>query len=281
MDLWIACVVMVVLSVAAFEIGRRIGHGGKPRRLAVGLVVLVLIGAYLAWARDGIWLVRLLPVSAVIIYGNPLPWLAAMLAGAICAERHTPRWRRGVLAVAVVGFGSIGPMRALVNHPPDTRPWWQNGVAIQSAPATCSPAAAATLLSHYDIDTDERDMARLCLSTDKGTHLFGLYRGLSLMARERNLEPVVLDTSLDELRDRSEWLPVIAGVRLTRDLHDRDPRYQQRWGWDVGVMHTLVILEFPDDEHVIVADPGAGLERWSLKGMRELWANEVIYLQPR
>lgn len=278
MDLWIACIVLVFLSVASFEVGRRVSAGHPHRRVALGLLVMTLIGAYLLWARDAAWILRLLPVSAAVIYANPLPWLTAMLAGVIWSQRSLPRWRRGVLAVAVIGFGSIGPMRALFNHPPDTRPWWQNGVAIQSAPATCSPAAAATLLSHYDIDTNERDMARLCLSTDKGTHLFGLYRGLSLMAREQNLEPIVLDVSLDELRDRSEWLPVIAGVRLTRDLHDRDPRYQQRWGWDVGVMHTLVILDFPDDEHVIVADPGAGLERWSLKGMRELWANEVIYL---
>ena len=63
MDLWIACAVLVFLSVASFEVGRRVTAGHRHRRVALSLIIAALIGAYLLWARDAAWVLRVLPVS--------------------------------------------------------------------------------------------------------------------------------------------------------------------------------------------------------------------------
>lgn len=45
-------------------------------------------------------------------------------------------------------------------------------------------------------------------------------------------------------------------------------------------MHSVVLVGFEEGERVVIADPGAGIERWSMRGVEELWTGEVMYLEP-
>lgn len=262
----------------AYAIGTRVSRTAAT--LAMGMAAGSVL-LFLLFLRDSHLVLRLLPVSGVPIYGDPLPILAAAIAGLAGARIEGPRWRRAVLLTPIVLLSMLGPARLLLNEPPPTGNRWDaSGVCRQTTPVTCVPAAAATLLMHHGItDASETEMARLCLTTERGTHLFGLYRGLTLKVRNAGLDVVVDHATLGEL-DRLA-LPAILCMKLTEEIDRRDPRYRRRWGWQLGVMHTVVLYELTDDGRAVVGDPGAGRERWSMQSLHDLWTGEIVSLQPR
>ncbi|MEM1356380.1 MAG: cysteine peptidase family C39 domain-containing protein [Planctomycetota bacterium] len=150
---------------------------------------------------------------------------------------------------------------------------------VATATRTCTPAAATTLLSYHGVETSEEQLAELCLTSEKGTHLTGLYRGLSLLAPEGHRVRVESLIVL-ELMGRPDALPAVVSLKLTQEIADRDPRFVQNWGWDVEVTHTVVVIGFPNEQIVAIADPGVGRETWTVRGLEELWTHEVIYLEP-
>lgn len=278
-DLLIASLILLVISAAAFYLAWRVGR--LPKRwpeIVLGAGAVALTVSYLLLLRDSIGLVWLMPVSAVPVAGDPLPVFAALFAGLLAGQAKIPRWRRAVFAIVVVAAGWYGPVSAMTNRPPKTFVSWEAGVCLQSTTSTCGPAAATTLLHYAGVETTEAELARLCLTTDHGTHLTGLYRGLSLLAPP-DTHVRVRHMSVAELMAGQDLLPVIASLRLTAELAQRDPRFVTEWGWDVGVTHTVVIFNFPQKDKVRLGDPGVGMETWRVRGLKELWTGEVIYLE--
>ncbi|MEM9109912.1 MAG: cysteine peptidase family C39 domain-containing protein [Planctomycetota bacterium] len=278
LDLIIAACIVAALSLMTCILGYRLGRIEKHwPSIALLIATGLLYGLYLLFVRDSVLLVQLLPLSAVPILGDPTPWMASLAAGLLLAQHRVMLIRRAIIAGLVVAMGWHGPVRALTTTPPETYNTWNQGVCLQSTFSTCGPAALATLLKQHGVKTDETTMARLCLTNDKGTHLTGLYRGLTLKAPAGTAVHAA-QLGVDELIATPERLPAVASLMLTRELAEAEPRYVEDWGWDVGVMHVVTLLAVDEEGYVLVADPGVGPERWNPEGLRELWIGEVLYL---
>ncbi|MEM9348539.1 MAG: cysteine peptidase family C39 domain-containing protein [Planctomycetota bacterium] len=278
LDLIVAACIVASLSVITFILGYRLGLL-KQRWPSIAVLIVAggLYGLYLLRIRDTVLVVQVLPFSSVPILGDPAPWMASLAAGVLIAQHRVMLIRRVVIAGLVMAMGWHGPVRALTTTPPDTYNTWNQGVCLQSTFSTCGPAALTTLLKHHGVKTDETTMTRLCLTSDKGTHLTGLYRGLAIKAPAGTTVRAA-QLGVDELIETPERLPAVVSLMLTRELAEAQPRYVEDWGWDVGVMHVVTLLAVDEEGYVLVADPGVGPERWNQEGLRQLWTGEVLYL---
>jgi hypothetical protein len=139
---------------------------------------------------------------------------------------------------------------------------------MQTSWATCSPAAAATLLRAEGLATTEAEMIPLCLTDSAGTPTLGLYRGVKLVAEQNGQAVEILDSTVDELLADGDW-PVLLAVKLPFGVDDR--RYADQWGWIPGMGHSVVAMGRTADGRVIIGDPSVGLEAWSEDDLRVLW----------
>lgn len=184
----------------------------------------------------------------------------------------TPKWRRAMVAVGL-GLASLAailwPLLSIVlRPPPEGHDEWKGPVAMQSSWATCSPAAAATLLTAEGISVSEREMIPLCLTDYDGTPTLGLYRGIKLMANRSDRQVEIVDRRLDRLLEDDDW-PVLMAVRLPPGVDD--PRFEDEWGWIPGMGHSVVALGRGPDGGFVIADPAIGLELWSESKLTTLW----------
>jgi predicted double-glycine peptidase len=278
-DLIVATVILAAISSLALAAGYRIGALSQ-RWPSVAALIFVGVGyaLYVVFMRDSVLLIQAIPFSSVPILGDPAPWLASLAAGVLLAQAKVVMFRRVAISSVVLMLGWYGPVKNLTVEPPPTQNSWHLGVCIQSTMSTCGPAAIATMLRRHGVHTNEATMAELCLTNHEGTHLTGMYRGLALKA-PKGTEARATNMSIEELFDNPDRLPVIATLMLTRELANANPQYVEDWGWDVGVMHSVVVLGFETDEYVSIADPGVGPELWRRHGLAELWTGEVLYLE--
>ena len=122
-------------------------------------------------------------------------------------------------------------------------------------------------------------MARLCLTTDRGTTNHGLYRGLRLKTAGTPWNVESFRTDSAGLRGFSG--PALLVVRLDTGSAV-DPRYEKLWGWTPGVSHTVVFFGFSDGgTKTEMGDPGVGREQWSARDLHVLWHGEGLRLVRR
>jgi MFS family permease len=272
-DIWTAVVVMTFVSGAAALLSAGYLHTQRGQRVMLMLALSVVATVYflLYFAGQLFW-ARIIPSSAAITYSNLAAVFAGLGAGWAWRLPQTPRWRRALLA-SVLGIASLTsilwPLLAMaLRPPPEGQDTWNGPVAIQTSWATCSPAAASTLLSAVGIRVSERDMIPLCLTDDAGTPTLGLYRGIRLVADQHDRRVEIVDRSLEKLIQDDDW-PVLMAVRLPFGVDDR--RFVDQWGWIPGMGHSVVALGREPDGSFIVGDPALGLERWSESELRILW----------
>lgn len=280
-DLWIAAGLMLLASAALGAGAWTVARAWTERRLkvwAVGLTVaLVAAGPLLS---DSIFVARL-PIAGIVIWANPVPLFVGILIGTILRTRMA-RWRRAVAAIAVGGVAVWSLVSPVLARPPRCGDGWNGNVCVQVQPSTCGPAAATTLLAHHGIRTTEREMADLCLTSGKGTTLYGLCRGLRVKTRGTPLCMRITSGDANDLREAA--LPALVHVTLTREMDARDPRYSRDWGWIVGVTHTVIVFGFLEEDGidlVEVGDPAVGRERWEARSLADLRARRFITLQAR
>lgn len=277
-DLLVAIVVMGLICLAAGCFTGLFAYSLKGQRIILMLAVAVLAAVYFLFYGSGqLFWAKLVPSSAAIIYTNFAAVFAALAAGWAFRLPNTPAWRRIGLTI-MLGLMSLAailwPMLSIaVRPPPEGGNDWENGVAMQTSWATCSPAAAATLLRAEGIEITESEMIPLCLTDSAGTPTLGLYRGIKLIA-DRNDRPVeVLSGSLDDLLAADDW-PVLLAVELPFGVEDR--RYADQWGWIPGMGHSVVALRRLPDGKIVIGDPSAGLEAWTEEDLRVLWHGDGI-----
>ena len=275
-DLYAAIAVMGAASVAMFLLGRSIARSVGP--LVLSAFALLACGAIVAFAsvlRDDLLMARLLPFSSLPVLGNWLLPSVCFLAGLAWRAMPGRAARKLTLLVPLVllcVYQSYG--RLLIEVPP-LEERWKDGVCRQTSAASCSAAAAATLLRAHGIDATEAEMARLCLTRPGGTSTHGLYRGLKLKTAGTgwNVQPFRGD--LASLYN--EPRPVILSVRLD-PAPGVDPRYERNWGWTPGVAHTVVLVGFRPDGKTEVGDPSVGREHWRVRDLEVLWKGEGVRL---
>lgn len=282
-DIWIAVAVMGGISLLCGLLagGWLYPVGGQGVKLCMAVSLLGMFYFQL-YASGQLFWARLVPVSAAIVYSNLSAPLAALAAGWSLRLQKTPVWRRALM-VALLGGASVvavlWPVLSIAVRPaPTGGDNWHGGVAMQTSWATCSPAAAATLLRASGINVSEAEMVPLCLTDGSGTPTLGLYRGVKLVAQRHQLDVQVLAVSLDELLAADDW-PVLLAVKLPRGAQDR--RYADQWGWIPGMGHSVVALGAADEGQIWVGDPSVGLERWSRRDLEVLWHGDGLRLLRR
>ena len=277
-DIYIAIAAVGTISVLAFLFGRSMARrAGRRSVLALAVAACVVVVAFTTVLRDSLLTPRLIPVSAVIVYGHWLLPAVCFLAGLAWGSGTGRAVRKGVLIAPFLLLCVYQSYGWVVSDPPPTDDRWKDGVCWQTSSASCSAAAAATLLRAHGIDATESEMAQLCLTRSGGTPMHGLYRGLKLKTAGTawRVEPFRAD--VDSLR--KEARPVILSVRLDNG-EGVDPRYEQAWGWTPGVSHTVVLFGFRPDQKVEVGDPSVGREHWRVQDVDVLWHGDAIRLVP-
>ena len=86
---------------------------------------------------------------------------------------------------------------------------------------------------------------------------------------------------MEDLR-RSLDQPALLLVGLARgDSWRVDSRYEEKWGWRPGAMHTVVIYRFMGDGRIDMADPSHGRQFWHEESLEILWHGEGLRLVRR
>lgn len=279
MTIWLTVEILAVLLIAA---GVGIGAYRAVRTPLIAIPVAAMAAGWVvfdvAYLRHTAIPARLIPWADVIALGNLSPIAIALLLAMLFRLRSGHIVFSIILAIALGGVGVRQSYRWAFDPKPTTNDRWKGGVCLQTTGATCSPAAAATLLGIYGIATTEEEMARLCLTTIDGTSQLGLYRGLCLKTHDTPWKVEIVTGPVERVYESP---PVIVSVGIGQ-FQNVDPRYTREWSWTPGVLHSAVFLGFSrDGEHVYMADPGVGPERWKRESLETLWKGTGFRLVKR
>lgn len=279
-DIYLGIGIMVVLSVSCFLLAAWMVRSAPSLICdALGILTLALMFFYMKHIWYHIGLTRILPFSNLIIVGNWFPLAAGFMAG--LAWRRVPggTMRRGIFVFGLGLAALFTVLHPLRGAPPPCLNVWKYGVCLQTSPATCSAASAATLLHAHQISATEEELADLCL-TNQGTTWMGLYRGLKKKTAGTSWEVEVFHCSIAELQERTKTSPVLLNVELEKNAA-ADPRYHEDWGWVPGQPHSVVLFHFWDNERVEIGDPSVGREEWTYDDLAVLWHGQGIQLVQR
>jgi hypothetical protein len=283
-DLLVASLLLIIVSALMAWVGIALARRAPRRvgRAVAGALVGFIVLFTWRWSQ-GAGMARIVPYSGAVVLADFALPATAMLAGIAWGGLPVGRVRRGVLIVPLVGLCAFRTFRPLGGAVPEgLGDRWKQGVCVQTSGASCSAAAAATLLRAHGIDATEAEMAALCLTRDSGTPMLGVYRGLVLKTRGTPWRvEAVTSATLAQLAVNADGEPVLLSVGLPRDTRGLDPCYQTMWGWVPGVRHTVVAFRLTDDGQVEIGDPAIGRERWSAADLHVLWAGEGLRLVRR
>jgi hypothetical protein len=190
--------------------------------------------------------------------------------------------RAALLSIPLVGAALWSYAWYFAPLPPDLNGQSnKQGLILQTSDDSCSAAAAAMLLGFHGIAATEEEMARLSLTRDgQGTPPLGLFRGLHLKAREKQLQP-----QLRQLAGPTGFYrlgkPCIIGVGVRGDAPIDIQREMEVYGWQRGQRHTLIVLKAdPQGKWIDVFDPSNGRERWPARDLQYLWNGQALILSP-
>jgi hypothetical protein len=277
-DLILAFIGMLLASIAVGALTIRYSRAFSQRATtACG----VLVGAGMIFYVKELWgkalLAALIPHSALIIWGNWFPLSAAFLVGITWTHGYGSRLRRVLFGLAVYLVSLYSVIEPFLGEAPQCRDAWIGPACLQTSPETCSAAAASTLLARHRVAAQESEMAQLCL-TRAGTTWLGLYRGLMLKTEGRGLKVDVFECSADTVLTDFRG-PAVLSVGLPDD-RPFPQWYVDEWGWQVGIRHSVVLLEILPNGSLIVADPAVGIELWTKADLEILWLGRGIRLLP-
>lgn len=214
----------------------------------------------------------------VMVLANLEPLAAAVLIGVLLRVSRGSWYVKSLLATVLAGIMLWQSYGRFFGPMPNTLERWNGEVCRQTSKSTCSAASAATLLTLHGIPATEGEMAKLCLTTDAGTQLLGLYRGLRIKTDGTPWKVVPFRGDIATLRQANRPAILTVGIDYWQTS---DPRYASDWGWIPGMFHTVVFMKFAPNGKVEIGDPGAGKEQWEEQGVLDLWKGEGYWLVPR
>jgi len=278
-DIYLSVIAMAVICALLVALGVMLSKR-QPLWLATLLAAGALLGlvAFERWLQDDPMLTRLIPLATVPVWGAWQPAIAAIGVGFAWRLLPGSALRRLVLILPLLILTGVRAWWPIFDKAPPVIARQERGVWMQTTGASCSPAAAATLLSKMGIQSSEKEMSDLCLTSLNGTSTLGLYRGLKIATRGRDVT-VVARKGLTKEDLKSLNTPMLLSVYLEPGV-PVDPRYTQLWGWSPGVKHTVVFLGFAPDGDIHIADPAVGRESWGMENLDVLWHGEAMYVKP-
>jgi hypothetical protein len=255
-----------------------------PPRIALTVMVVVLVSLllFIKFLWDAPILAKVIPARTVIVLGNFQPPISALLAGLAWGLIRGSPGRKALLVVPLIAISLWRGYGRLFEAVPATRERWKGDVCRQTSDATCSAAACTTLLRAYGISTNETEMADLSLTRGDGTTVLGRYRGLVIKTAGTpwRVEPVV-NADIDTLR-KLATRPLIISVGLPKSAAGKiDALYTDKYGWQPGLRHTVVLFGFADNGQVDIGDPSVGREQWDVADLQVLWQGNGYRLAPR
>lgn len=269
LDIFLAMVVMFIAAIALGASIARVLRRKSTRTASVGAALAVaLLVLHAVWLNGNPRLAQWVGSPDAIVWSNLSPLFAAVLVA--CAWwTMGVRWQRWLVLIVVSTVcltQAYGPLFGRVSPTKPARV--TDGVHRQSTLATCSAAAAATLLETIGIATNETEMAALCLTRTAGTFQLGLYRGLRLKAPGSSVEFLNDDLQAVVTSPR----PVIVSVGI-------DPI-----GWSLlprRVGHSVVIIGHTNDGQLDIADPlTGGRYLMTPDAFKDIWMGEAMRLVP-
>lgn len=279
-DLYLGLGVMaLVMLVAMVAVQQFLEAAPKALGDLLALLTVLVMFLYIRDLWDDMRLVRWLPYSNLIVVGNWLPVGCAILAGIAWQRLPNGSVRRLGLTAGVLLIGVYAAWYPLQGKRPECRDERVSGISLQTTPATCSAAAAATLLRQHGIEANESEMAELCL-TRRGTYWKGLYRGLKLKTAGTEWDVQVFKSDVEHLRQTVGDGPAILLVGIDQRTEATDV-YVRDWGWVPGVSHSVVLLGFDEEGDLEIGDPAVGREVWLEDDVRLLWSGKGLRLVRR
>lgn len=291
-DLLVATAIIGAMALLAFVAGRQV----RANRQWLFISTIVLAVAYSNCLRGNLGWANLVPHSAAVLLSNLTPILVALIAGFSCHGMVLSKRLRPVLVPTLSLLTVVCLLTPLVGSafaPPmvsdtDERSGW---VVLQSHRSTCAPASAANLLHLNGIQSSEKQMAHLCLCSDRGTEALGLYRGLKLGAASQGKDVCVASQNPYRWSAQGQ-LPNVALVQFSSDEFSRgvDAPEQtplaDRWTapkWFFGSPgvedgHAVVVVDHVDGNWTI-ADPAIGLTTWTDQEFRARFTGDAVYIR--
>ncbi|MEM8734096.1 MAG: cysteine peptidase family C39 domain-containing protein [Planctomycetota bacterium] len=303
MDLVATALLLIYAAVVSFRLGKKYSLKSASNS-SVPAACLLVLSILICWnSTYSLRWAQIIPHgSALLIANSPLTLLAGV-AGLISGLRDLPPLRRNLLAssLALSAVAVVGSVVLYHHWSPisiQTAAEWDEGVCLQTHEASCAPAASVTLLNQYGIATSEREMAKRCLTSSKGTLSLAAFRGVSNALRSSpfSARAVVEEPSRFDADDLALKLPLMALVSFEDQL-DRSTVASQRRRPESGFLHSgllpmiaSTLPQQPREQHAVVltgrfpngdwqvADPAVGRVRWSDKYFRGVWVGEGIYV---
>lgn len=287
-DIAQAVAVLAVICCPLFFLGRQFGARASVRLIVLfsSALVILLVGGLLL-LKDRLILVQYFPHTGAVAWSSsPLPMIA-MLAGILTTYRG---WSASLtrlsplIPLSLVLVGIVHAIKPFLDNVPAIQAEAEyEGVVRQTAESSCSAASAATLLRHYGIHAEEREMAELSFTRANGTAMLGTYRALRLKTAGTDKRVEVLSgASVEDLRQATRSGPTMISVGLPRfNVRPVDPRYENEWGWIPGRRHTVVLFGFLPDGSLDIGDPSVGREKWNAESLEVLWNGEGFRLVDR
>jgi hypothetical protein len=223
-------------------------------------------------------LAEYLPYSSIVVLSNWFPPAAAFLAGITWTHGYGSKTRRVLFGGTLFATSCWSVASPLLGSPPVCENIWdQQRVCRQTSRYTCTPAAAAMLLTRHGIPAQESEMAELCL-TRKGTTWQGLFRGLTIKTRDQPYRVRVVECDWDELPEKLTGPAILSvGIDPSKPYPEHYTKY---WGWMPGVRHSVMLRGVISDGRLSIADPAVGAELWTEVDLQTLFRGRFITLEP-
>ena len=257
-DIVFAILVLLVLSGCGFQLGRRLGRTVRAAN-RVCLVLAIATFSFVFFVHSQLWIAKVFPLSSVIVLSNLLPIAASILSGVLYAHPKVSPSRRFAFTSILLVAGWVTVVWGLIPLQFNSMNRFRNGVCLQSTPVTCSACSAVTLLGQVGIETDENEMARLCLTSSRGTNLLGIFRGLSLKTLGTDYQVQVIDCEFDELLSAGAF-PMLAALGQPAAAETTGSAGAGSFVTTLpqffsNAEHCVVLIEITDRETVKVGDP--------------------------
>lgn len=154
----------------------------------------------------------------------------------------------------------------------------QDGFLLQTSDASCGAAAAVMLLHAYGVESDEKEMAELCLTrAGSGTRPAGIFRGLAVKGASEGLRPQVVTLRPEEFHKLGK--PAIIAVGLRPGTPPPIAARMAERGWPPGFRHAVTVFGgTPDGTWLDVGDPQFGRERWPIQDIKPIWDDRALVL---
>ena len=282
-DIRLALALIGLLSLCIFVgIQRMLRHRSKTFLDGFAVALLALTFAYLKLVWGQLWIVNWIPLPSVIVLSNWFPLILSAFAATVWLRlAPAPISRRLPIVGAIAVAGITSAFWFIPEEPPKCGEDWvmpapplEWPVCLQTTPHTCSAAASATILNTLGIETNEQEMAELCM-TRNGTTWLGLYHGLSTKLLWTKHQVEFFEADANTLDQVEASAPLLLCCRLDPEVAEAAPEYVTQGGWIPGTAHSVVYFGVYRGHH-IVGDPSRGYEAWTPEDLEVLWTGKGL-----